>query len=73
MRLEASEEREQEERLACGMSRRLEVRPQDLGIGSLFETVRDAIIVAEAATGRIVLCNPAATEILGYSPEEALA
>ena len=48
------------------------VRPQDLGIGSLFESVRDAVIVAEASTGRIVLWNPAATEIFGYSPSEAL-
>ncbi len=48
------------------------VRPQDLGIGRLFENVRDAVIVAEAGTGRIVLWNPAATEVFGYSPEEAL-
>lgn len=48
------------------------VRPQDLGIGTLFGTVRDAVIVAEAGTGRIVLWNPAATEIFGYSTEEAL-
>jgi len=26
----------------------LEIRPQDLGIGGLFEEVRDAVIVAEA-------------------------
>jgi PAS domain S-box-containing protein len=48
------------------------VRPQDLGIGRLFESVRDAVIVAEASTGRVVLWNPAATEIFGYSPSEAL-
>jgi PAS domain S-box-containing protein len=46
--------------------------PQDLGIGHLFEHVRDAVIVAEAATGRIVLWNPAATEIFGYPASEAL-
>lgn len=46
--------------------------PQDLGIGRLFESVRDAVIVAEAHTGRIVLWNPAATEIFGYFPSEAL-
>ena len=50
----------------------LAVRPQDLGIGRLFENVRDAVIVAEASTGRIVLWNEAATEIFGYSPSEAL-
>ncbi len=48
------------------------VRPQDLGLGRLFESVRDAVIVAEANTGRIVLWNPAATEVFGYSPEEAI-
>ncbi|MDP9457396.1 MAG: PAS domain S-box protein [Actinomycetota bacterium] len=48
------------------------MRPQDLGIGKLFENVRDAVIVAEAGSGRIVLWNWAATEVFGYSPEEAL-
>ena len=48
------------------------VRSQDLGIGALFETVRDAVIVADAATGRIVLWNPAASGVFGYSREEAL-
>src|SRR5918997_2189092 len=47
-------------------------RPQDLGIGHLFEPMRDAVIVADAQTGRIVLWNPAATEIFGYSVSEAL-
>ncbi len=50
----------------------LNVLPQDLGFGRLFESVRDAVIVAEAGTGRIVLWNPAATEIFGYSQSEAL-
>ncbi len=44
------------------------VRPQDLGIGKLFENVRDAVIVANAETGRIVLWNRAAAEVFGYSP-----
>ena len=47
------------------------ISPRDLGIGRLFESVRDAVIVAEAS-GQIVLWNPAATEIFGYSPSEAL-
>jgi PAS domain S-box-containing protein len=50
----------------------LPFRPQDLGIGHLFERVRDAVIVADAHTGRIVLWNPAATEIFGYTLPEAL-
>ena len=48
------------------------MRPQDLGIGRPFETVRDAVIVADARTGRIVLWNPAATETFGYPASEAL-
>src|SRR5436190_7208974 len=47
--------------------------PRDLGIGRLFEDVRDAIVVAEAATGRIVLWNPGAERLFGYSVAEALA
>jgi PAS domain S-box-containing protein len=43
-----------------------------VGIGRLFESIRDAVVVAEADTGRIVLWNPAATEIFGYSSTEAL-
>src|SRR4028118_2383382 len=46
--------------------------PQDLGMGRLFESVRDAVIVADANTGRMVLWNPAAGAIFGYSPAEAL-
>jgi PAS domain S-box-containing protein len=46
--------------------------PQDLGIGRLFERIQDAVIVAVAATQRIVLWNPAATNIFGYSASEAL-
>ena len=48
------------------------VRPQDLGIGRLFGSIRDAVIVADAEMGRIVLWNPAAEAIFGYSSGEAL-
>ena len=48
------------------------VRPQDLGIGDILESFRDAVFVAEANTGRVVLWNAAATEVFGYSPSEAL-
>src|SRR5215217_603435 len=46
--------------------------PQDLGMGHLFESIRDAVIVADANTGRMVLWNPAAENIFGYSSAEAV-
>src|SRR6185312_2932315 len=52
------------------VSRRL--APADVGIGRLFESVRDAVVVAEAASGRIVLWNPGAESMFGYSSDEAL-
>ena len=48
------------------------MRPQELEFGSLFDKVHDAVIVADAKTQRIVLWNPAAEKILGYSASEAL-
>ena len=48
------------------------VRPEELGFGELFGRIRDAAIVAEAETQRIVLWNSAATNIFGYSVSEAL-
>jgi PAS domain S-box-containing protein len=48
------------------------MRPEDLGIGKLFGRIRDAVIVADARTQRIVVWNPAATDIFGYSISEGL-
>jgi PAS domain S-box-containing protein len=48
------------------------MRPEELGIGKLFGRIREAVIVADAGTQRIVLWNPAATNIFGYSTSEAL-
>ena len=46
--------------------------PADFGIGTLWGTIREAIVVADAVTEGIVLWNPAATEIFGYSEDEAV-
>jgi diguanylate cyclase (GGDEF)-like protein/PAS domain S-box-containing protein len=47
------------------------VRLQDLGMDQLLESVRDAVVVVDASSGRIVLWNAAATKLFGYSSSEA--
>ncbi|MCA1648358.1 MAG: PAS domain S-box protein [Chloroflexi bacterium] len=44
----------------------------DLGPGWLFESIRDAVVVAEVESGRIALFNPVATELFGYAADEVL-
>jgi PAS domain S-box-containing protein len=44
----------------------------DFGIGGLFERLLDAVVVARLSTGRIVLWNPAAEKLFGYTAEEAV-
>jgi PAS domain S-box-containing protein len=48
------------------------LEPADLGIGRLFEHVRDAVVVADVTSGRIVLWNPTAERMFGYTAHEAL-
>jgi PAS domain S-box-containing protein len=49
-----------------------ELQPTDLGIGRLFYAIRDAVIVGDVTTGRIVLWNAVAADIFGYAPEQAV-
>lgn len=52
---------------------RAHLRPADFGVGKLFDVIREAVVVADADTERIVMWNPAASAIFGYSLEEALS
>lgn len=49
----------------------MEVTLEQLGIGRLFQNVRDAIIVADAGTEQIVAWNRSAAAMFGYSDQEA--
>ena len=44
----------------------------ELGIGRFFEHVGDAVVVADTTTGAIVLWNPVAAQVFGYTAEEAV-
>jgi PAS domain S-box-containing protein len=46
--------------------------PEDFGIGQLFWEIRDAVVVGDAETGRIVLWNPEAVALFGIPVAEAL-
>jgi len=45
---------------------------QDFGIGVLFDSLSDAVVVGDADSEHVVLWNPAAEEIFGYSSEEII-
>jgi PAS domain S-box-containing protein len=46
--------------------------PSDINVGRLVRHLRDAVIVGDTRTGRIVLWNPAAAALFGYTTEEAI-
>ena len=45
--------------------------PENFGIGRLFAQSREAVIVAEVGSGCVVLWNPAAERLFGYSAADA--
>src|SRR4051812_43773949 len=51
---------------------RTPIRPQDVGIGRLFERARDAVVIGDVDSGHIVLWNPAAEQLFGYTAAEAV-
>lgn len=48
------------------------IQPPDVGLGHLFHRMRDAVIVAHATTDEVVLWNPAAERMFGYSEDEVI-
>lgn len=48
------------------------VAPHELGLGELFERVRDAVVVVATDTARIALWNPAAVALFGHAAAEAV-
>ena len=52
------------------MERAREATRASLGIGRLFEAVRDAVVIADATTGSIALWNPAAARLFGWTADE---
>jgi PAS domain S-box-containing protein len=47
------------------------IEPRYFGIGELFFRIRDAVVVGNAETGRVVLWNETAAKLFGYTAEEA--
>ena len=47
------------------------IQPWDVGIGGLFERVPDAVVVVDTAVDAIVLWNPGAERLFGYTALEA--
>lgn len=59
-------------RVCATMTSRRPRTPEEFGIGLLFRRIREAVVLGDVATGRIVLWNPAAKLLFGYTADEAI-
>jgi PAS domain S-box-containing protein len=50
--------------------RQMRARPDEFGIGRLFERVPDGVVVADVDTGLITLWNPGAQRMFGYEADQ---
>src|SRR6476620_7352023 len=48
------------------------LEPQDVGLGLLFWTIQEALVVADPRSDRIALWNPAAEALFDWSAEQAV-
>jgi diguanylate cyclase (GGDEF)-like protein/PAS domain S-box-containing protein len=48
------------------------LEPRQLGLGEVYYLTREAIVVADATTGRIVLWNDSAARLFGHNHEQAI-
>jgi PAS domain S-box-containing protein len=48
------------------------MRPEDVGIGRVFDLVAEAVIVGDVASGRVLLWNDGASRIFGRSADDAV-
>ncbi|MDQ4100449.1 MAG: ATP-binding protein [Chloroflexota bacterium] len=47
-------------------------QPEDFGFGVLFSKLRDVVVVLDVRSGHVVLWNPAAEILFGYTADEAV-
>lgn len=48
-----------------------DIKPEDVGLGRLFWSLADAVVIGDVRDDRIALWNPAAEAMFGYSVDEA--
>jgi PAS domain S-box-containing protein len=51
----------------------LALQPKDVGLGRLFDQVRDAVVVTDGDDGALLLSNSAATALVGLAADEGRA